>query len=466
MKKLTNLLEEMVYDLRKKRNAPFMFMPQEISWKDWSVILYYEFFDTKEADMYLVTLFIQEIITQGLLIQNPVRYYAYELDSMTFHDVYLTTSDNETFCRGTSTNKSEAYAKAFGELFERTALRYNDGKLCISKSADDLQKNTIPHVLLDAFPQATELQKKTFPKSDVTNRDIFSWINVTNAKDRKEYYIPAQTVFFNNYLTYPDEKVIIESSTHGAGAGYSKQSALKSGICEIINRHYFLESWYKGESPEKIDVGSIPHTSNAYGLCRDLEKRGFTVHLLNYSSKALIPSVIAIIVRDGGWSCGGTSGTTMEAVIKRSVHEAFSSYLWYENIVIQGGCTYGSDDVNAVKSGFVDAVYGDSFSRVMLYNHAYFLENRPEIRKFLEGVVLPYTKKYDQPGDFDILGHAVSLFGDVYYYFPEKEYLKRYEYHSVKVIIPNTFFFSLSEIHSRPVRNGTYPQNIEINPFP
>lgn len=467
MKKVNKLLVDVLYELRNKRKAPCMFMPCDASLEELSLLLYYEFFDIKAGDMHLISLLLQEFISRGLLSSNPVTYYFYELDSCTFHDVYLTTSDNDTFCRGTSIDKSEAYAKAFGELFERTSLRYHDGDPnSLSKNERQLRKKGVSYVPSSSFPQPTELQKEMFPKSVTSDIDIFSWTRVTNMRDSKKYYVPSQAVFFNNYSSYPDEKTIIQSSTHGAGAGYSEKDALSSGVLEVINRHFFLEAWYQGNSQERIGVESIPSTSSAYKIIQDLEKRGFVVHVLNYSKKALIPSVIVIIIRDGGWSCGGSAGINMEKAIERAVCEAFSSYLWHEGMVAKGACEITSGDISTVKSGFADNILGEAFSRVMLYSHAYFLEHGLRYKNFLGGNVAPFTKEYDKNSSFSSALHAVDLFGDVYYMHAKKEYLADYKYYSTKVIIPKSFFFSLSEVHSRPVLEGTYPQNTEINPFP
>ncbi len=466
MKKISNVLLALVSAMREGRNAPCMFMPQQATLYESIMIMYFEYIDIEKSDMLIIQALIREFIKLGLLNTSPILYHTYSLDTLTFYDVYLTTSDNETFCRGTSINKNEAYAKAFGEMFERTSLRFNTSKETIIKSSTELEKEKIPHIKITDFPQPTELQKKTYLDSIVTKSDTFLWVPAKNLKTSQISYTPSQTIFsFNKNFTHK-EKVIIQSSSHGSGAGYTEQKAITSGICEIINRHYFLESWYAGVTPPRIDPHTLPPNRTASRIVHDLESRGFSINLLDYSSSAGIPSVIAIITRNGGWSCGGTSGLQMEHVIERALSEAFSSYLWSKQLTVRSGNLYNDKDIDAVQSGFIDEFYGNSYARIMLFTHQHFVRRSPLYTKMLSGKILPYTSIYDKDTTLDIVTHACKLFGDVYYFKSDKEYLKNYKYHASKIIIPKSYFFSLSEKYSRPVLGTTYPQNTLINPFP
>ena len=61
-------------------------------------------------------------------------------------------SDGARFCRGTSINKTEAYAKAFGELFERISLRYNTDLRTRLHSTNELQQRNENFLSYTAFP--------------------------------------------------------------------------------------------------------------------------------------------------------------------------------------------------------------------------------------------------------------------------------------------------------------------------
>jgi thiazole/oxazole-forming peptide maturase SagD family component len=409
---------------------------------------------------------ILELVSKGILRANPVTYYTYELKDLTIHDVYLTTSDNSIFCHGTSLDISEAYAKAFGEVFERTSIRYNVDEGMLEVSERELREQGIPRVSLEHFPKPTELQKRRFDYMVFNEDTKFSWGTVVSMHDGKEYRIPAQTIFLSNFRTYPDEKMITESSSHGAGAGYTKTQAITSGIHEIINRHFFLKSWYEGGIPKRILIDSLPEGSVVLHLAKNLEQRGFTIHLLDYSHEAGIPSVICILERYGGWSCGGTAGTSLEGAIQRSLLEAISTYLWYVEKMVKEGNTIHQKDISQVKSGFIDVEYGAAVPKVLLYNHEYYVQSTVYSKTMITGDFIPFSKECDTSVTYDARSHACKLFGDALYYQAHKEYLDEYDFFSVKVIIPNSYYFCLDEKDSRPVLNDTYPQNTEMNPFP
>lgn len=447
--------------------APFLFEPYTLRFTEYCKLLYYEGISHSERDMYLVKKVIDELVHSGILRSNPVQhYYYYEFDNITVHDVYLTTSDNAIFSHGTSLDISEAYAKALGEVFERTSLRYNPDTRTIVSDERGLKKKNIAHVSLSVFPQATMTQKELYPKMSYDDTAEFSWTPVESLGSSDEIFVPSQCVFLSNFRSYHDEAIIIESSSHGAGAGYTKDQAVESGIFEITNRHFFLSSWYKHEIPRRIDLDTIPKDEELSALISDFKARGFNIHFLDYSSEAGIPSVICIIERYGGWSCGGTAALTLKKALTRSLLEALSTYLWYVERSHEGVNRFTDRDIVEVRDAFVEKKYGDPFNRTMLYQYEMFVHGKELSKSMITGPHVSYTEENDKQNDYNIVAHAKNLFGEIYVYYPEKEYCNQYKYSSAKIIIPQTYFFSLNETGSRPVLNGTYPQNTEMNPFP
>jgi thiazole/oxazole-forming peptide maturase SagD family component len=470
MKRINTYFIEMLRKLRIERQSLWMFMPKTMTFVEGCIAMYYEVSNHSKKDEYLISLVIDELVATGILRSDPVTYYSYEVGTQIIHDVLLTTSDNKVFSRGTSIDKSEAYAKALGEVFERTSIRYNTDADTIVCSQNELQKKGYRYVSVDLFPQATPLQKQHFPETIFDRDTQFSWVQVEDLEGTAHIlgkkYIPAQTVFLSNLRSYPNEKVMINSTSHGAGAGYTKEQAITSGVYEVINRHFFLSDWYKNSIPHRIDPNSIPKNSIVFSLLSDLEKRGFIVHFLDYSDKAGVPSIVCVISKDGGWSCGGTASPSMEKALERSLMEAFATYTWYMQKTIHGENVYTKQDIVSVQDGFVDTVHSDAVSRIMIYNHAYYLGTKQFSPTMVEGTYTSFSTNHDKGVDFDSVRHARELFGGVYCYFPAKEYLQTYGYISAKIIIPTSYFFNLYEIHSRPILNGTYPQNEEMNPFP
>ena len=465
MKKLNSTLLLLLSNLRKERSSPFLFLPQRLDFRALCIAVYYEVSRHEKRDMYLIDLVLEELTKRGILNKYPVLYRSYDLETITIHDVFLTTSDNLIFSRGTSTDICEAYAKALGEVFERTGIRYNVDTRTELGNEKDLQEKGKLVVGVGMFPQPTEAQKQKFKDAVVTKDDSFSWVPIKNYNDGMTWYIPAQTVFLNTPEGTHEQNILFPSS-HGAGAGYSKEQAIASGVHEIINRHFFLESWYMKVIPNTIDTKTIPKNSKAHTLIQNLQQRGFTINLLDYSEKAGIPSVICILERYGGWFCGGGAGTSLEKVIERALTEAFSVYSWCIHKTIVGENTHNARSMELLQNGFLDTEFGDARSRLLLYGYSYFINNHLRFTPFIKGREIPFSTQWDKDDTYDCKKHAHDLLGDVFVYEIQKEYIQLYEYHVVKVVIPSSYFFSLQESGSRPVRGGTYPQNTEINPFP
>lgn len=463
-----NFLLSFLKEEREKRGTPFLFMPKRISFSELCKALYYEIVTKEKSDMFLISGVLRELVTIGLLAKRPVKYSYYELDHFTIHDVLLVTNDNQSFSRGVSTNIVEAYAKALGEVFERTSIRYNVEKNIVVGEEDELKKNGLLPVAVSSFPRATKKQEGIFKDGIFSKEDTFSWVKVHSLKDGLDYHIPAQTVFLSNYTLYPNEKNILSPSSHGAGAYYSKKGALFSAIGEIINRHFFLESWYFFKKPKRIALETIPKESKASQLISDFLNRGFTLHILSYCENAGIPSIICLLEKEGGWSCGGGVASSLLGAIEKAILEAYSVYTWYMRSVIDGGWVQNAVSINNLKDDFIDTELSKVKERIYLFNQKIFIDTKCSFSSITQGEIVQFSTQYDITNEYDIEQHACNLFGDVYVYTPDKKYTKEYGFTTVKVIIPKSYFFSLYEIHTRPAHthNSSYPHNTAINPFP
>ena len=454
----------MLIEARQARGSKFLYLPKRVSAASLAKLLYQEYAHPSRADERLLQLMLAELVALGLLIEKSIQYSAFSLGHVTFHDVYLHTTDGGRYCRGTSTDYMEAAAKALGELFERTALKYPDVVPVTVASQEDLAKKRAAFVSTRTWAQPTEAQQDAFPNCCIDERDGFSWVAARSLTDGTPYLVPAQAVFFGNQYAHSNEKDIVQQTTHGAGAGHTSEAALRSAICEITHRHFFLAAWYRNEAVEKIDPDTIPEREPITIVLRDLRAAGFVVHLLDYSTAAKLPTVVCAIEKFGGLSIGASTAYTMQGAIERAVMEAVSTYLWSMQATIHGGNHVEQETINGVRHDFLDAEHGTASDRVLHYNSGAFVATLDV--QFLRGAMKPFTTRYDVPTDFDIVAYAVRTFGDVYVYESTKPYLADYGYHAVRAIVPNSYPFALTETFSRPVLGGKNPQHMALCPFP
>ncbi len=465
--KLRGASKYLLEEIRVARGAKFLYLPLSMSVRDIFRSIYLEYADHTKSDMIIINSVIDELICRNILASNPVNYLKYELDNFTFYDINLKTSDNRIFCRGTSLDLSESYAKALGEVFERTSVKFNPEENVLIKSEEELKRANNKYVSIDEFAKPTQNQRDKYPNQNINKNDKFSYLKVRDLADERqeEYLIPAQSVHYRNCDSYRGEKVIIGGTSHGAGAYYNEEGAIDSAVYEIINRHYYLKSWYEMTIIRQIDIKSIPEELIISSLIKDLEKRGFDIRLIDYSEEASTPSIICVLIMNGGWYVGGTAGKSLDKVILRSLSEAFASYLWVMNTNLAGQNDISEEKIRNIKKGFLDSEFGTAFYKVLLFANRYYIENSLDFKNFINGPLISYDSLINK-SDKSVQEIALKLPSKVYIKNIENTYLTDYGYNVVKAIAPSCYNLHLDEIDARPVIGASYPQNVEFNPFP
>ncbi len=455
---LTEQLRKEYLSLRKKRGDRLLFLGRSTPLKTLARLIAYEHSNIASSDALLEEVLLNDLIQRKLIHETPLTDSAYPYGDITFYDITIRTIDNGHYCRGTSIYRTEALAKALGEVFERTSVRYPPPGL-LEASSHELAKRNILHVPPAQFPQPTEKQKSAFPEMHWSNTDTFSWISCRDARTHEVLLLPAQCVFYRNRTLYPHEQSIVQPSTHGAGAGFGAMSAYHSAVCEITHRHFFLKNWYEGVAPSRIDPASIPPESVLGSVIRSLEGQGFILHLLDYSAEARVPSCIAFLEKNGGMFCGGTSGMHIDTVLLRAISEAFATYEWTCRTSLRGGYSVTKADIDSLSHTLTDP-RTSAYNRVLWYSNTYFLAQNKEACSF--GTNIPYTQSVQN----STLDCAESHFPHLYRYdVADNEILSAYDYHVCKVVSTDAYIFSVAEIYSRPVISGE-PRFTRINPFP
>jgi hypothetical protein len=197
---------------------------------------------------------------------------------------------------------------------------------------------------------------------------------------------------------------------------------------------------------------------------QEFQNRGFTVHCLDFSSEAQIPTFICILEKLGGWYCGGSTGINFLKASERSVDEALSTFLWNMQTSLGGGNLITEDLVLNLEPDFTDKNATD-VTKNLIFGNSTFVSNFDKF--IMKGEESKYTEEFNKQEDFDVYKFANQKFGDtVYLYKQEKSYLEEYNYFVTKVYIPNSYYFALNETKSRPVLNNLLPTFTKINPFP
>lgn len=149
------------------------------------------------------------------------------------------------FAGGASLDKNRALWKVIGESVERFALFMNERESIkgsfeklLSKGKNLLDPDKIFYSTIKNQPQS---KKKT----------ILDWISGYDLTNQKKCLIPTQLVAVP-YWDSGKEIIWRAPITTGAATGSSIESAIFSGLCEVIERDAFMVSWLKQLQLKKI----------------------------------------------------------------------------------------------------------------------------------------------------------------------------------------------------------------------
>lgn len=467
IEKINNTFREEILVLRRARRSGFLFMPDNLTFISLGNIYINEYFRKHElADKVLINLTLQDLVNKKVLVPDPVTITKNRVTETLFYfDVYLRTYDNSVYCRGTATDLATAYGKAVGEVFERTSLKYPSEEIekieLINKKVREI-KNNKDFLDFNILPKATAYQLDKFPNFKIVEEDEFEFVKVKKITG-ENLFVPRQTIFFGSKNR--EEKTLLQSTTHGAGAGYTEEQAFASAFFEVLHRHFFLKSWYHKTSPNLLDLSSLDQDSFIRQKIKELENKGFKINILDYRDEAAVPTFICLLEKKGGLYCGGSSSLDLEYAISRSVDEAMSIYYWEVGKIISGENNLDQGKIDNLKDNFLDTSL-DGKLRVQVFGNSYFVE---KLDKFiLRGKKVSLDSYNFNKNNFDIKKYAQDIFGkNIFCYQAKNKYLSEYNFHTVKIYIPNSYYFPLSEIYARPIlSDGIEPNYTAVNPFP
>lgn len=382
------------------------------------------------------------------------------------------------YARGVSLESSdEALSKAIGELLERYSLMYYKNASFLRGSAQHLRLKGLD--FLD--PRTLPIKLSNEDVASLTgemwdDQSILQWTEARCLNSEKVVLVPAQLVFWN-YQTLLDEPRLQQSTTNGGAGMFSWDSAVLSGLYELIQRDAFLNFWHTKTTPPQIDLRSIqsPQVKQLLEACRicmlDVYVQDTTLDLGIFSCSAII---IDKNRKDLVVSCGGGSDFNVESAILKSITEALTMNRWQRENVSPPN----TDERKEISSDGINTPLA----------HAIFWskqETLTEIEWFLMGEKSPVAISKDNMSattSVPSLDQIVQSLGkkgssyNVYVYTVQSNVLKRLGYHVVKVVIPALTPLYFAEQYAsfetprvKYLQNQGYlkhRQNITPHPFP
>jgi thiazole/oxazole-forming peptide maturase SagD family component len=460
-------LRKKIIDLRKKRGSFFLHCPNNLPYFKYFTIFLLEFFGILDlSDKLLVAFVISDLSDRQIVVENPIKLEKYILDERnTYYDVYIRTRDNRNYCRGTSTNLMTSLAKAVGEVLERVSIIYPDKQENVFEKKVSETEGNENYFDFNLRAKPTQAQEDKFSDTKILPQDRFEFVVAKNLLTEASIFLPKQLVFFGH--SFRQEKKIIQSTTHAAGSGSSFKDALHSAFFEVLHRHFFLKSWYQKKSPNILKVTSLQKNKKLYEKIASLQAKNFKINILDFREEANgLPTFICILEKFGGWYCGGSASLDIFYAIERSIDEAVSTYLWETRQTQNGNYLLNRNYIESVGNAFLDSSLNGR-SRLLLFGNSYFIKRQDKFILSGKEVDLGEYENFSKE-NFDLKDYAEKLFGkNIYYKNLENIFLQEYMASTVKLYIPNSYYFPIMEMYGRPILSDqVLPTFFGPNPFP
>lgn len=269
-------------------------------------------------------------IQLSLPLERGVPLYYFDIGSPFLeHRTDGTCPELSRFSRGFDEDYDRALSKVVGECLERAPLLYFRMADLVRGSTRKLRSRGLPLVPPQELSVFSAAQAERRQELRFDEDSVLHWTPCTSLLTGREALIPAQLVHWNYPVGWGDvpEPMLRECSTHGAGAFFTVEGAILSGLLECIQRDGFFIHWLRRVVPSRIDIGSLrrPATLRLVTLAREV---GLEPVFLDVTSELGVPTCVCVLLReDGGHpyaSMGGSCRLDGESAVHDALLEAAS----------------------------------------------------------------------------------------------------------------------------------------------
>lgn len=392
--------------------------------------------------------------------QNPV--FTDEI-KMYFFDIFLHPGarlgsghrpSHYGFGRGVSDDYSEAVSKVFGEFLERYALLYYEDEWFLRASISQLTQSRNKFLHPKLFASFGEEQSTWKSNQDTLYNEnaLFRWISVRNLATNEEILAPAQFVFWTYCRHHADytEPRLTEPNTNGAGAYFTREGAVLSGLYELIQRDAFFLYWFNSLSPKKIDLATITNPRLA-PLLEQAKRLRIEVVFLDITSDFGIPAVVCALLDHSGVgpkvAIGAGCGQNPDEVLRRAFTEACGLQHWMRDFDERYTLP---DEYEPFSNSWMDI---GQMERLLMWANP---EMFPQIEFLFKGEMEPYEQFAFASRSFPnekkelswLIQHLSSAGYESFCYESTHPILKKTGYFSVQAIVPGLIPLYLHEMNA------------------
>jgi ribosomal protein S12 methylthiotransferase accessory factor len=201
--------------------------------------------------------------------------------------------DNFAHTGGASTQREIAFAKAVGEGVERYCSAIYDLEQLPLSSFQDAPFRCVDPSSFALYSQA-QYDEPGFRLVPFTPATPVRWTPAVHPPTGEIWHVPAVMIYVPYF--FRDAKAgspVAQSISTGLACHVGWDRAVRSGICEVVERDAFTLFWQARITSPQIRVETLDDSN--YGLVRRFEEVGYTVVLLNLTTDVGIPTVLSIL---------------------------------------------------------------------------------------------------------------------------------------------------------------------------
>lgn len=274
---------------------------------------------------------------------------------------------------GTNLNFFEAQISAMGEALERYGIGLP--LTCLHGDAPISYlglgpKNCIEPGTMRYFSK-TQFKNPEFNFVEFTKDIPIFWAKGKDLRTNSNVWVPEPAVSVYIRKSPP----LFDNTTSGLGLSDSAESAIKSGLLEIVERDSVMGFWWNKISAPRIRPNSIDDDVSRR-ILDSLRAADYEIYILNQTSDLGIP-VVATVARgrspnQPSFLMAAACRPTYSAAIRKALIELTQIFSYFRHLKSRGNLIITTQWDDDVKS-FDDAVRLHSLPQ-MKFHHQFFVE--------------------------------------------------------------------------------------------
>lgn len=258
---------------------------------------------------------------------NTEKWQSVSKDIVSTGNVFDHMKEVAVHSSGAALDETSSLWATVGEAFERYAMTLEiqgNEKTCLEAELDE------PVIDVDKLILFTpeQYEKENFMFRPYRSDRPLRWGKGVSLTNGNTYYLPAD--MYSPYapateLTGP----LVACYSTGYAAGPDYKWAIKSGLCEVVERDSFMFYWLTHNTPPRLDVQALkPKLSKELQRLIDFEGVDISVHWLK--TDVDLPSIVCFInaKRGRGFAMGASTNLSWEVAVEKAILEAYHTLNW------------------------------------------------------------------------------------------------------------------------------------------